>query len=658
MKQTNILLLLFLSMVCSHLVAQTSIVLPNACTTCDTDKDGVPDSSDLCPNTPLSTPVNAQGCSLSSNGTAVISAFTNCETDSTGTLTVSSSANATQKITVTVTTAGTYNISAVANGITFSDMGSLLVGTQNIILTASGTPQGSGRSLFTLNTAPSCSFDRTVGTSGGGSGSLVTSLYDFKGTFKEIYHNPWSSNSGTHLVAAISSDNKLFVWGRGTTNDMGYLFANIDINKYQNGIYTPAYLPLPNSEIPVKVANRDGVNPRCDLMVLTQSGKCYGIGGNISSNRGVWVDFSIPGETIIDINDEAFIQTNTVGTRMAITASGKAYYWGLGNSRWDWITQVTQWTQIAFPAGVNSSTFKYTKILNKAPFGFTYFMKGNDGNVYAVGENLPNWADYSIVKIATLLGTGATSTSNDILVKTGTPKKVLFPSGVDIVKIEIGFTNANSYAVALAADGTAYGWGLWKSDNSGTIYHNFAIENASTTNYVVNNPSTNVTGYNLISPHKLKLPSGSSIFKDIMFTGTSAGGYVQTDVGVYTGYSKSRGNMVTMDPLNIINRNTSNIGYSQTYPDNIVDVPNEFSYKSYVLSLFDKIPYISNERIFALTSTGKPYFMGMTDYSSGTDFVSSPSAIPGLGYFYSSVVPWPLPLRTGTMDPFNPNPLY
>lgn len=121
--------------------AQTSVTLPGACNTC-----GVQNSP-------------------SSNGTAVITAFTNCSAATTGALTAGTPVNAvTQTLMVTVGTAGTYNISATANGITFSGAGLLAVGNQTIVLTASGTPTTAGTSTFTLNTTPNCSFTRSVAT--------------------------------------------------------------------------------------------------------------------------------------------------------------------------------------------------------------------------------------------------------------------------------------------------------------------------------------------------------------------------------------------------------------------------------------------------------------------------------------------------------------
>lgn len=66
-----------------------------------------------------------------------------------------------QTITATVTKIGTYDISATAGGVTFSAAGTFLnTGVQNIVLTASGTPNATGNIYFTLNVTPSCNFSR------------------------------------------------------------------------------------------------------------------------------------------------------------------------------------------------------------------------------------------------------------------------------------------------------------------------------------------------------------------------------------------------------------------------------------------------------------------------------------------------------------------
>ena len=101
---------------------------------------------------------------LSTNGTAVVSAYS-CSTASAGTLTAGTVASGvTQTITATVITVGSYNISTTANGVTFSGTGTFTgTGAQNIVLTGTGTPLAAAvGSVFTLNTTPNCNFSRSV----------------------------------------------------------------------------------------------------------------------------------------------------------------------------------------------------------------------------------------------------------------------------------------------------------------------------------------------------------------------------------------------------------------------------------------------------------------------------------------------------------------
>jgi hypothetical protein len=99
----------------------------------------------------------------SSNGTAVVSAYT-CSTASEGTMNSGVAVSGvTQTITANVTTAGTYSISTTANGVTFAGSGTFAgTGAQDIVLTATGTPTVAGSYSFTLNTTPNCSFSRTT----------------------------------------------------------------------------------------------------------------------------------------------------------------------------------------------------------------------------------------------------------------------------------------------------------------------------------------------------------------------------------------------------------------------------------------------------------------------------------------------------------------
>jgi len=112
----------------------------------------------------------------SSGGTAAVATW-NCSGALTGTLTQGQAVSGVTKVvTANVTTAGTYNISATANGVTFSASGTFAsTGSQNVTLTASGTPSVAGTSSFTLNTTPNCSFNATTIDPSSGGGAVVSS---------------------------------------------------------------------------------------------------------------------------------------------------------------------------------------------------------------------------------------------------------------------------------------------------------------------------------------------------------------------------------------------------------------------------------------------------------------------------------------------------
>ena len=103
---------------------------------------------------------------VSSGGTALITSADDCNAASVGTLTEGTAVSGvTQDVTFTVATAGEYNISAMANGVTFSGSGTFAgTGSQTITLTASGTPTAAGTHTYTLSTSPNCSFDRVTET--------------------------------------------------------------------------------------------------------------------------------------------------------------------------------------------------------------------------------------------------------------------------------------------------------------------------------------------------------------------------------------------------------------------------------------------------------------------------------------------------------------
>jgi uncharacterized protein (TIGR02145 family) len=103
----------------------------------------------------------------SSNGSAVINYY-DCNNNNpsmmTGVMVIGVPVSGvTQTITANVTRVGTYNIIAQYEGVTWSASGTFYsTGSQNVVLTATGTPTQLGSHPRILQTSPSCEFYRTV----------------------------------------------------------------------------------------------------------------------------------------------------------------------------------------------------------------------------------------------------------------------------------------------------------------------------------------------------------------------------------------------------------------------------------------------------------------------------------------------------------------
>ena len=167
--------------------------------------------------------IGSPSVTASSNGTAVVSAYTISGT-STGTLTAGVPATGvTQTIIATVVSVGTYNIASTTNGVTFAAAGTFsATGNQNVVLSASGTPTTTGSNSFTVNTTPNCSFTKTASFVCGT--STVTFIYNGSsvtyGTVSGTGSTCWlDRNLGASQLATSSTDassyGHLFQWGRG-----------------------------------------------------------------------------------------------------------------------------------------------------------------------------------------------------------------------------------------------------------------------------------------------------------------------------------------------------------------------------------------------------------------------------------------------------------
>jgi len=173
---------------------------------------------------------------------AIVSSYS-CTTSNSGTMVVGKAVSGiTQTITATVTKIGAYSITTnTVNGVTFSASGTFsATGSQDVILTATGTPIAMGFHNFTLNTTPDCNFDRptidantVVGKAGEiwmaynlGATKVANSSYD-SSAFGDLYQ--WGRRTdghekyGSHSTAQASNNDTpshgYFITPSGTNND-------------------------------------------------------------------------------------------------------------------------------------------------------------------------------------------------------------------------------------------------------------------------------------------------------------------------------------------------------------------------------------------------------------------------------------------------------
>ena len=420
---------------------------------------------------------------------------------------------------------------------------------------------------------------------------------DFTSTVNQITSNGTTSG-------LISSDKKVFLWGYNANNEF---WVKMPISSALS-TSTPVYKPLPNGELAEKLEFSD-ISGYESALVLTSSGKIYVMGlptqGNIAgispTAPGTWTQVTLATEPT-GFSDLAVNGTSTY--KILLGKSGKAYNGG---------SLSTPAVQIPFPVGVTAFTKVWANNTTKNGFAaMGVYFKGNDNNIYALEDNS-----------GTYIGVGNT---NPIALNS-TPQKVLFPSGVNIVDISV----ANNKTLALADNGTAYGFGIWRT--TPVIYH-FAASPAALD--VVNDIIT--------KPALLNLPAGST-----KFIGVYAGrqqSIVQTDVTTYIkGYNTGR---IFMNPVV-----GNNVDAMFTYYD-AADGAN-YNLTSPALNNFKFFEFedigSTSGYMFAIGKNNRAYFWG-----SG-NAVGFWGIGGGLGNG-SIHVPRPVPIATGIGDPSNPNPLY
>jgi uncharacterized protein (TIGR02145 family) len=362
------------------------------------------------PSGTASTTVNG-ATSPSTNGTAVVSNYGNssCANPSTGTI----NGNLTQGVPVSgvtmtlyanVTQVGSWSLSAVQNGVTFTGSGTFTsTGCQPITLNASGTPTATGTFTWTTNSSPQGSSPGTVSAKAP-TNPIGAGLFSGKACFDVAISNDNANGCGTlssrlaqksdFTQAATNTQTYTFT-PSGTVSNVRFIYVNTNgtaitaltggntgnnINSpvtatvtYASTLNTPA-TGLNNSN-PITsdiyvVYNNSANNTGSDVQIkLTASIKdCACCGAFIAA--GVWKDFlchNLGANTTVDPHLPA------VGIHGAHIQWGKRGPNSTGDSRVDWQTAA-----------------------NNGPLGFGAApTPGNDNTVTVSGWSTTPAADYS-----------------------------------------------------------------------------------------------------------------------------------------------------------------------------------------------------------------------------------------------------------------------
>lgn len=158
----------------------------------------------------------------STNGTGTVSAYS-CSTAAAGNLYVGIPVTGvTQAITAQVTQMGTYNISAISNGVIFNAVGIFTaLGAQTIWLTATGTPITSGMHDFIPNTLPSCSFTRNI-TDLSTNGTATATSYDCSGSSSGTMTVGIPVSNVTQTITAMISAPGAYTIATNTVNGITF----------------------------------------------------------------------------------------------------------------------------------------------------------------------------------------------------------------------------------------------------------------------------------------------------------------------------------------------------------------------------------------------------------------------------------------------------
>lgn len=245
----------------------------------------------------------------------------------------------TQTITVDVKTVGSYDISATANGVTFNAMGNFTrLGSQDVLLTATGIPTQFGTHTFALNTSPnSCSFTRETILTVTGKAGKTWMAYNLGATAPATSatdaaqygdYFQWGRADDGHqksnsLTQSIQSTTDSPNHNRFITNNSNWRTTpNNNLWQVATGINNPCPLGfrIPTDQEWVDEINASGIkNPATaysSVLKLTAGGWRQRNSGGFSSTSAAGYYWSTAN------NKEVRFKTSEVGIRNGIVADG------------------------------------------------------------------------------------------------------------------------------------------------------------------------------------------------------------------------------------------------------------------------------------------------------------------------------------------------
>ena len=465
-----------------------------------------------------------------SNGTAIVSDY-NCSTASAGTMTAGTAVSGiTQTITATVTTLGTYSISAIANGVTFAASGTFAgTGNQTIVLTATGTPTYGTTNAFSLNTTPNCSFNRTTTGNASSNGSAIVSGYTCTTASAGILKVGTQVSGVTQTITATVGT--VGTYSISTTAN-GVTFAGAGTfagTGAQNIVLTATGTPT------AKGSNTYTLNttPNCNFSRYASVTACY---ARISTSPDVFKDFlchNLGADITLDPN------TPVVGLQGAHIQWGRRGPNTTGDARVDWQTAANTANFAAAPTSSNANggtpaVWSATAAADNSWLTVDGAKTANDP--CPTGYRVPTSAEWTGVNTNNTTSTTGTFTNSDTNYgaalhygPNASTKTLTLPAAG--VRSNAGGTLAirgsNGYYEGSSVNG-ANSFALSFAGNIMTLYTNPNRTSGLSLRCIeVDNPSTNGTA--VVSGYTCNTASAGT-----MTTGTAVSGVTQTITATVT----------------------------------------------------------------------------------------------------------------------------